>query len=124
MVTRNASRRPPSRASPNTRGSRPRVIPVAKAANAWPVSWSAIAPSRSVVVVSSTVMPPAATRSRAESASRAEPRADRTAWARPSASTPRPAAAATSATSDSNCSADKRFNSRCWDRLRIVSTTL
>ena len=76
--TRKASRRAASNASPVTRGSRPRVIPVASAPSAAPASLPARADNRASVVLSSSVMPPATTRSRADNVSRAEPRPART----------------------------------------------
>ena len=124
MATRKASRRAPRSASPVTLGSRPRAMPAARAARARPGSRSARAASNSSVEVSSSVIPPATTLSRAERASRADPRPARTAWVMPSSSTSRPASATTSRTSDSSSTAVSRFNSRCWERLRMVSTTL
>ena len=79
MDTRKASLSAPRRASPVTRGSRPRAIPAAKAPRARPGSRSESACSSSSTEVSSSVIPPATTRSRADRASRAEPRPARTA---------------------------------------------
>ena len=81
MRTRKASRSADSSASPRTRGSRPRETPVAIDPSAAAASESAMAASSSAVVVSSGTAPPATARSRAESASRAEPRPARTACA-------------------------------------------
>ncbi len=124
MATRKASRRAASNASPVTRGSRPRPMPAASAARAAPVSPATRASSRPRTTPSSSPTPPATTRSSADRVSRAEPRPARTAWAMPASSTSRPASATTSRASDSNWSAGRRFSSRCWDRLRMVSTTL
>ena len=124
MEMRKASRREPSSASPVTLGSRPRVMPAARAARARAVSRSARASSNSSVDVSSSVIPPATTLSSAERASLAEPLPARMTCEMPSSSTSRSAAAITSRTRDSSSVAGSRFSSRCCDRLRMVSTTL
>ena len=123
-VARKAWRRRSSNSTARWRGSWPAPTRSATAASARPTSCSQRASISSSVEGPVSSMPPAAaTWSSLERASRAEPAPRLATSSMTSSGTSRPASWATHRRWSARTSVDRRRNSKCWVRLRMVGST-
>ena len=123
MCVRNTSRITSTRSRANWRGSRPRSAARSTAVSSPVTSRRPMADANSVMSNASVTPPDAATESRADRASRAEPLPRLATAARVASSISNPAFSATSRSSPVRASIANRRNSNTCVRLRIVGRT-